>query len=554
LAAGGFAAVLLSMTGLAVLAALRMGAASQDSAHDTRLADAYERARFAMATEEIQERKYRLELSPQALAGFVRAAEDYVTALGDVAEFRSASDRALVRRLESLQRRYRRSFDHLLGAIYSHNTLQAKRIDAHQVDPVSTTIETTLRRAAAEHRREALQHVVSLSAEARKLKFATPLAFLIGTALVALFARLLLMEDRREMTREAEMRVLADAALEDSLTGLGNRRKLAQDLEHALARASAAAPLALVIFDLDGFKGYNDAFGHPAGDALLARLGRRLHTVAGTAGTAYRLGGDEFCLIVPAGADDAERLGRLGAGALSATGGGLAIGCSHGIALLPHEASSSEDALRLADQRLYASKRSSRVSALTQSRSVLLATMRERHQGMAQHNERVAALAERLAERLGLGTDRIETIRHAAELHDVGMCAIPDQILSGPEGLTDDELAFMRQHTIVGERILSVAPALAQIATLVRASHERHDGAGYPDGLAGEEIPIGARIVAVSDAYTAMTGDRPYLPYRAACSHAEAIRELDRCAGTQFDPEIVAALVELLPAALRAAA
>jgi diguanylate cyclase (GGDEF)-like protein/putative nucleotidyltransferase with HDIG domain len=288
-------------------------------------------------------------------------------------------------------------------------------------------------------------------------------------ALLALFARLLMREGRRDAAREAEVLMLAKAALEDSLTGLSNRRKLAQDLDLGLARASASVPLALTVFDLDGFKDYNDTFGHPAGDVLLTRLGRRLHTVAGSAGEAYRLGGDEFCLLAAAHGEHPERLARLGAAALSETGKGFAVGCSYGIALLPHEAASSEEALRLADRRLYVSKQSGRTSARTQSCDVLLATMSERHEGLTEHNNSVAALAERLAERLGLASEQVETIRRAAELHDVGKVAIPDEILSKPGPLTEDEWVFMRQHSVIGERILSAAPALAQVAALVRA-------------------------------------------------------------------------------------
>jgi diguanylate cyclase (GGDEF)-like protein len=362
---------------------------------------------------------------------------------------------------------------------------------------------------------------------------------------------LLLKLGRRAALREAEVLVLGKAALEDSLTGLSNRRKLALDLGQALARASASAPLVLAIFDLDGFKDYNDAFGHPAGDALLARLGQRLQAVAGAGAEAYRLGGDEFCLVAPASNEQPDDLARLGAASLSEAGEGFAIGCSYGIALLPDEAATSEDALRLADQRLYASKDAGRTSARSQSFDVLLAAMSERQNSLSEHNDSVAALAELLAVRLGLPSGQVETIQSAAVLHDVGKFAIPEEILNKPGPLTEDEWVFMRQHTVIGERILAAAPALAQVAALVRSTHERHDGSGYPDGLAGEEIPFGARIVGVCDAYAAMIRDRPY---RAALSHAEAVRELERCAGSQFDPDVVAALVELLEAPVRAVA
>jgi HD-GYP domain-containing protein (c-di-GMP phosphodiesterase class II) len=131
-------------------------------------------------------------------------------------------------------------------------------------------------------------------------------------------------------------------------------------------------------------------------------------------------------------------------------------------------------------------------------------------------------------------------VRQAAALHDIGKAAVPDAILNKPGPLSEDEWVFMRRHTVIGERIMQAAPALAAAAPLVRSSHERFDGAGYPDALAGREIPLGASVIAVCDAYDAMVSDRPY---RAALTHAEALAELQRCAGTQFDPAVVRAFV-----------
>jgi HD-GYP domain-containing protein (c-di-GMP phosphodiesterase class II) len=147
------------------------------------------------------------------------------------------------------------------------------------------------------------------------------------------------------------------------------------------------------------------------------------------------------------------------------------------------------------------------------------------------------------AKRLGLGPADVETVGLAAELHDVGKAAIPDAILAKPGPLDDEEWAFMRRHTIIGERIVAAAPSLARTAPLIRASHERVDGGGYPDGLRGSGIPLGARIIAVCDSYDAMTSDRPY---RAGMPAAEALAELRRCAGTQFDPAVVDAFATVL--------
>jgi diguanylate cyclase (GGDEF)-like protein len=364
-----------------------------------------------------------------------------------------------------------------------------------------------------------------------------PLAAILATASVlAVFGRLVLAYRLNTDLLTASRH----DALTDTLTGLGNRRRLTRDLEAGLAQATAADPLVLVLFDLDGFKHYNDTYGHPAGDALLIRLGSALEAVIAGRGRAYRMGGDEFCALLDGRGDDATRLGRLAARALQAHGEGFTVGCSFGAVELPIEAATSEDALRIADQRMYAHKRGSRVSVERQSTDVLLRVLAERSPDLEGHTHQVAALAAAVAERLGLPADEVRDVHSAAELHDVGKVAIPDDILAKPSALDDEEWEFMRRHTLIGARIVAAAPALDRVAPLVRSSHERWDGGGYPDGLAGEQIPLGARIVAVCDAFDAMTSDRPYSP---GMPPTDALTELRRCAGTQFDPEVVDAFV-----------
>jgi diguanylate cyclase (GGDEF)-like protein/putative nucleotidyltransferase with HDIG domain len=327
-------------------------------------------------------------------------------------------------------------------------------------------------------------------------------------------------------------------ATTDPLTGLGNRRALTRALDRQIGQARDADPLVLVLFDLDGFKRYNDRFGHPAGDALLVRLGANLRAYVGATGRAYRMGGDEFCVLLRPGGQPVEPLVAGAAAALSEHGDGFRIGCSHGVILLPREARDASEALRIADQRMYASKHAGRRSAEAQSADVLLRALTERHPELGGHSDGVATLAERTAERLGLEGDELERVRQAARLHDIGKVAIPDAILSKPGVLDVAEWAFMRRHTLIGARIVAEAPALEAVAELVRASHERWDGTGYPDRLRGGEIPLGARIVAVADAFDAMTTVRPYRPARP---DSEALEELVRCAGSQFDPVVVQA-------------
>jgi HD-GYP domain-containing protein (c-di-GMP phosphodiesterase class II) len=162
---------------------------------------------------------------------------------------------------------------------------------------------------------------------------------------------------------------------------------------------------------------------------------------------------------------------------------------------------------------------------------------------MGEHLREVAELAVAVGHRLGLAREELDELARAAELHDIGKMAIPDAILDKPEPLSDAETAFIRRHTAIGEGILGAAPALVPVAKLVRSTHERYDGRGYPDGLAGEAIPLGSRIVFACDAYEAMTADRPYSRRR---SSEDAIAELERCAGSQFDPVVVDALTEVV--------
>jgi two-component system, cell cycle response regulator len=371
---------------------------------------------------------------------------------------------------------------------------------------------------------------------AAALSSLNPLAVgLAGASLLAVFARLglALRENGRMLERSrAEART-------DALTGLGNRRALVLDLER---RVAGGEPFALALFDLDGFKHYNDTFGHPAGDALLVRLAEKLQAVLPDGAAGYRMGGDEFCVLVTLRDLDAAAYGRLAALALRERGEGFEITCSFGAVALPREATDPAQALRLADERLYAAKHSGRASAGTQSTAVLLTALAVRDPDLGEHVGGVSALAEATARAMGLGGEALEDVRRAAELHDIGKVGIPDAILKKPGPLDDAEWASMRVHTLIGERILTAAPALRRAAGHVRSSHERWDGLGYPDGLAGEDIPLGARIVAVCDAFDAMTSDRPY---RAARPEEEALAELRRCSGTQFDPAVVEAFVRL---------
>jgi diguanylate cyclase (GGDEF)-like protein len=360
----------------------------------------------------------------------------------------------------------------------------------------------------------------------------------LGKALVVMTDSLRRLEAENE-------RLLAGSREEadtDALTALPNRRALMRDLESQLAEASEERPLTLTLFDLDGFKQYNDTFGHPAGDALLVRLGGKLQQAVEGSGRGYRMGGDEFCMLVPAHANRGAAIAGRAASALSEKGEGFNVGCSYGVATFPQDGSTMADALSVADERMY-QRKAGRASASRQSTDVLLKTLDERNPGVGAHTGVVAQLARATAQGLGLDEQEVQQIELAGELHDIGKVAIPEAILNKPGPLDDAEWEFMHCHTLIGERIVAAAPSLAHVAKLVRSSHEHYDGGGYPDQLAGEDIPLGASIITVCDAFDAMTSARPY---GAAMSVSAALTELRRCSGSHFHPRVVRTFCELI--------
>jgi diguanylate cyclase (GGDEF)-like protein len=375
-----------------------------------------------------------------------------------------------------------------------------------------------------------LDHYTRLSALAIWLAAAAVVVGVVRTAMTFV--------ERARALRRSECE-----ALTDGLTDLGNRRRLIQDLEEALAPGADAAPRSLVFYDLNGFKQYNDIFGHSAGDALLVRLGRRLGASVAGRGRAYRLGGDEFCVLFDRDVHGEPEWVEATAAALSEAGERFTVTNARGLVTMPAEATTPERALQVADERMYMHKGAGRATAGQQARDVVMQILREHEPGLHEHLTDVADHAMTVARSLRLDVEAVDEIRRAAQLHDVGKIAIPREILHKAAPLDAQEWRFMRQHTIIGERILSAAPALRPVARLVRSSHERWDGSGYPDGLEGSEIPLGARIIAVCDAYDAMITDRPY---RRAIDPRGALAELRACAGSQFDAAVVEAFAAVV--------
>jgi len=355
-------------------------------------------------------------------------------------------------------------------------------------------------------------------------------------------------------------------ALTDPLTGLGNHRHFHERLQRELLSAEEQAqPLTLCFVDIDDFKKVNDRYGHPSGDRVLSQVGARLRQ----GGEAFRLGGDEFALLL---VDHDETMALAAADSIVeriATVDFDHIGTvtvSAGLATFPMQGHGRDELIRLADSALYWAKEhgKNRVrlyrpevvelselkrlaagpdkAARYRAAASLAKAVDARDTYTGSHSERVGELAAKVAKRLGLNAEQVELTRLAGSLHDLGKLAIPEEILRKPGTLTDSERLVLERHPQIGFRMLD-SLGVDPVADLVLHHHERWDGAGYPDGLRGEEIPLGARIIFVTDAYDAMTSDRIYRP---RLSSQAALAELERCEGTQFDPGIVAAFVEEL--------
>jgi diguanylate cyclase (GGDEF)-like protein/putative nucleotidyltransferase with HDIG domain len=351
-------------------------------------------------------------------------------------------------------------------------------------------------------------------------------------------------------------------ALTDPLTGLGNHRHFHERLERELRQTrERGLPLTLCLVDVDDFKRVNDRFGHPVGDRILSQLATRLRQ----SGEAFRLGGDEFALLLPGYDEEAALTAassvveRIGALELDQAG---SITVSAGLATSPHHAADRDELIRLADSALYWAKEygKNRVRAFRpdvielaelkrlasgpdraarfRAAASLARAVDARDVYTGSHSQRVAELAARTARRLGLPEEDVELTRLAASLHDLGKLAVPEEILRKPGPLTEPERIVLERHPQIGFRMLE-SLGVDPVAEWVLHHHERWDGSGYPDGLPGDQIPLGARIIFVADAYDAMTSERVY---RRRVGASEAIAELQRCAGSQFDPEIVTAL------------
>lgn len=394
-----------------------------------------------------------------------------------------------------------------------------------------------------------------------------PAWWIVGMGTLAVAAVLVcVMRERSELL----IARLFDAARTDPLTELSNRRGFRERLDLELARARrGGAQLTMVVGDLDHFKQVNDRSGHQAGDAALKRVARLLEGAKRDIDGLARVGGEQFALVLPNTIEHgafiiAERLRSELREEFARDAVPLTI--SFGVASYPIHGETAAALLRATDEALQAAKWSGRDRTMLHSPAMRAAVHLDgedgdiaaerflgvmldlaeavdlRFSGSARHSETVGRYAEMMARELGFSEERTSRVRIAGLLHDIGKVGVPDAILKKPARLTEAEFQLIQRHTELGAQMLD-HPGLADVSTWVGAHHERPDGRGYPLALAGPEIPLEARILAVADAYEAMTSDRSY---RSSMGSALARAELERCAGSQFDPGVVEALLAVL--------
>jgi diguanylate cyclase (GGDEF)-like protein len=361
-------------------------------------------------------------------------------------------------------------------------------------------------------------------------------------------------------------------AMTDGLTKLHNRRYFDQRLGEEIARgARYGGRFTLALIDLDHFKTYNDTWGHTAGDLLLEKVGAAIKEGLRNVDLAFRYGGDEFALILPStpregAAIAAERLRTRVGQAVT----GQSISVSVGLAAWPDDAAIQGELVRAADKALYQAKRDGGDRVRLYARALgaaisntdlaseaerealgtiyaLAAAVEAKDPYTYGHSRKVSRCCVALAEAMQLPRDEIETIGASSILHDIGKIGIPDDLLKKTGPLSGDEWNVIRTHPKLGAAIISHVSSLSRLVPGVLYHHERFDGTGYPEGLKGDAIPVQARIMAIADAFSAMTSARPY---RDALSHERVVDELRRGAGSQFDPALVdrfLQIVDMLP-------
>jgi diguanylate cyclase (GGDEF)-like protein/putative nucleotidyltransferase with HDIG domain len=562
----GLAGLLVVMCLLAAFSLLTQDRIAKSAARAnaaSRLSMLFLDARYRVALEQSMVRKFRLSPDVSVLSQRGLVESQLVSDLQRIVAMEPTSGaKAVVARLTAAFGAYDEVGYEEIQAVYAHDDRRVARLDRTRGESAFARVQGIVSRQAAAAQSHAKAAATSLAKDSASTKRAMMIAYALGLGLIAVFGVLIArISSRLHRARAAEIESLAQMASTDPLTGLRNHRAFHDDLARELRRASRGpTPLSLVMLDLDKLKMLNDTQGHQAGDERLQALARALRETQRAGDCAFRIGGDEFAVVLSStrawGAlEFVQRLaGRL---ELHAHGATVTAGIAEAL-----DARDKDELIREADLALISAKRTGQQVAIysedmhaepdveivederhTQTLANALALAVDAKDSYTRsHCQTVSQLCVVIATQLGLTREQLARLRLAGLLHDVGKIGIPDSILQKPGALTDDEYEQMKTHSALGAEILEAADMPVE-ANWVRHHHERIDGAGYPDGLAGADVPLESRIILVADAFEAMTSDRPY---RLAPGQSYAIDQLRSNSGTQFDPHIVEALIRCL--------
>jgi len=327
----------------------------------------------------------------------------------------------------------------------------------------------------------------------------------------------------------------------DHLTGFYNRRFFEEELQRLNTKENL--PLSIIICDINGLKLINDSFGHNYGDILLIKAAKVIENACEKSAVIARIGGDEFAIVLPhTNAEETEQIAdRIKLLASKEEVENIELSISYGYDTKTNQQQKMIEVLANAENHMYRHKLYARSSTRSKTIDIIMNTLFEKSNRESQHSNRVSLICQSIASKMGFDKDEVNKIGIAGLVHDIGKIGIDENILNKSEKLSTDEWKQIEKHPEIGWRILSSANEFLELAQFVLNHHEKWDGSGYPNGLKGEEIPLEARIIAVADAYDAMTSKRSY---RTEISQEDALTELKRCAGTQFDPNIVEIFVK----------
>jgi diguanylate cyclase (GGDEF)-like protein/putative nucleotidyltransferase with HDIG domain len=584
LATFGLIAVLLVLAFCAISATVIVRQTSLLASEAVHMSDLFQQAHYLVGSEGSIMNEYALRPVSAGRAEFGATAQKLGAVLQTIAHDGDASDRAFVQSVQAQQAHYLLFATQFFALIDVHNLSGALIMHGKKIDPLFDPMDKLVGTAANTDHQLATQSLAHVDIIQRFVIVFTILVFVLGLFLLLVIWRLIGGYQRRlQAAAQAELLRLEQVALTDPLTGLPNHRTMMDQIEAELARCQRTREACAIVFvDLDHFKHINDTWGHRAGDAVLRETSWRLQKNIRRGDAVGRYGGEEFVMLLTntdlyAAKLTAERLCvalagepcMLEPGEDALDGNIIAITASIGVAVYGEHGTTREALIESADRAMYYAKQMGRnqvclageETALT---SQVLANLPQRqftetvgvktlaavasvHDGKTSaHAHRMVRLAEETARQLGRSEEEIHLVRLAALFHDIGKIGIPDAILHKPGPLTEDEWTVMRRHPVLGQHILEqVGGVFELLSHIVVAHHERWDGSGYPHGLAQNAIPLGARILTVVDSYDAMTSQRPY---RQALSDAEARAELQRGAGSQYDPQVVEMFLHVLDA------